>query len=56
MALDSREPSIIELAEKHAPAFADIQRKMEKKRRNRSNLIALVLAIPLYALLRWLLS
>lgn len=56
MALDSREESLIEAAKKHAPAFADIQRKMEKKRRNRVNLIALILAIPLYALLRWLLS
>ncbi len=56
IALDSGEPSIIELAKAHAPAFADIHRKLEKKRRNRSNLIALILAIPLYLLIRWLMS
>lgn len=56
LALDSKEPSLIEQAEKHAPAFADVRRKMEKKRRNRSNLIALIIAIPLYLLIRWLMS
>lgn len=56
LALDSGESWLIELAKKHAPAFADVHRKLEQKRRRRSNLITVALAILFYALFRWLLS
>ena len=56
LALESGENVLIEQAQKHAPAFADMQRKQEQKRRNRVNLIAFVLAILIYALLRWLMN
>lgn len=56
LALDSGESAIIELAQKHAPAFAEVQRKRERKRRNRRNLITLGLAILFYVLLRWLMN
>ena len=39
-----------------ASAFAEVQRKRERKRRNRRNLITLGLAILFYVLLRWLMN
>ncbi len=51
-ALESKESALIELAKKHAPAFDEIHRKREQKRRNRNNLIIFVLAGLIYTLLR----
>lgn len=56
MALNSGDSSIIELAKKHAPAFNDIYRKLEHKRRNRNNLMIFCFAILIYILLHWLLN